>query len=563
MRSLRRRRGETVAVPERDAGTTRRRSWLPGARARRSRRRLGLRIRFAVALMATSVATLVGAGVALVPPLDRRLELDRLHTVEQVTRQARPALSELDASQLRPEAPALQTIVRGLARRVGGRVSVAAADGTVLADSDPDARFQPRIAAAGSDRHKVLRQGRADAAATVSTRVRTAAGTVTIALFKPLRDTRAALAVVRRALPIAALAGLLVALALAGLLSRTLLTRLARLRDGARALVGDGLSRPLPRDDSSDEVGELSRALERMRARLHDDARARHAFLTTASHELRTPLASLAGTLELLSEDLAACEPALRERGSTVAVGRVRGSRTHATRDPGAASRGVRGSGARDARGSASLESAARRAVAARHQAEQLTRLTADLLDLGRLDADIPPRRELVDVGELAEIVASEFAADRELRADERVSVRVDGGSRWALADPVATVRILRILVDNALAHGPSGGAIAVEVVAGARERTYVVVRDEGPGIGPSDHERVFARFERGTAVRHGHARGGFGLGLAIARGLALRMEGSLTLDPGAPTTFRLALPAAGPLPVGDEERLAEPATTG
>ncbi|HEY1538762.1 MAG TPA: histidine kinase dimerization/phospho-acceptor domain-containing protein, partial [Solirubrobacteraceae bacterium] len=440
---------------ERHGAAARRRSWLPGARARRSRRRLGLRIRFGVALMATSVATLVGAGVALVPPLDRRLELDRLHTVEQVTRQARPALSELDASQLKPDAPALQTIVRGLARRVGGRVSVAAADGTVLADSDPDARFQPRIAAAGSERHKVLRQGRADAAATVSTRVRTAAGTVTIALFKPLRDTRAALAVVRRALPIAALAGLLVALALAGLLSRTLLTRLARLRDGARALVGDGLSRPLPRDDSSDEVGELSRALERMRARLHDDARARHAFLTTASHELRTPLASLAGTLELLSEDLAACEPGLRERGTAVVPARARGSRTRAAMGSGSGSgsgwRGIRGPGARDAGGSASLESAARRAVAARHQAEQLTRLTADLLDLGRLDADIPPRRELVDVGELAEIVASEFAADRELRADERVSVRVDGGSRWALADPVATVWILRILVDNAL----------------------------------------------------------------------------------------------------------------
>ncbi|HEY1540764.1 MAG TPA: ATP-binding protein, partial [Solirubrobacteraceae bacterium] len=132
----------------------------------------------------------------------------------------------------------------------------------------------------------------------------------------------------------------------------------------------------------------------------------------------------------------------------------------------------------------------------------------------------------------------------------------------WALADPVATVRILRILIDNALAHGPAGGAIAVEVVAGAGERAHVVVRDEGPGIGPADRERMFARFERGSAVRHGRARGGFGLGLAIARGLALRMEGSLTLDPGAPTTFRLALPAAGPLPAGDEDRLAEPSAT-
>lgn len=471
----------------------------------RRRRRLGLRARFAAALMATSVATLVGAALALLPPLDRRLELDRLHTLEQVTRQARPEVGDLAADQLAPGAPALQAIVHGLARRVGGRVSVLSASGATLADSDPEARFSPRAATRGPERHKVVREGHDGAAATVSARVATPAGIVTIAIFKPLGDTRAALGVVRGALPVAALAGLLVALALTGVLSRTLLTRLARLRDGARRLVHDGLAEPLPADAATDEVGELTRALELMRSRLHEDARARHAFLTTASHELRTPLASLGGMLELLAEDLAA-QPA-------------------------------------------AVASAARRAGAARDQARQLTRLTSDLLDLGRLDADIPPRHELVDVGELAAIVAGEFAADRERLVGDRLSVRpASAGGGWALGDPVAIVQILRILVDNALAHGPAGGRIAVRIGAG-RDRTLVTVRDDGPGIDAADRERVFARFERGSAARSGQARGGFGLGLAIARGLATRMGGALTLDATAPTTFRLALTAAAPPP--------------
>lgn len=73
-------------------------------------------------------------------------------------------------------------------------------------------------------------------------------------------------------------------------------------------------------------------------------------------------------------------------------------------------------------------------------------------------------------------------------------------------------------------------------------DRVRVVVRDHGPGVPAGDRERIFERFARGDAAQ----APGFGLGLAIARELARRMDGDLALEPqpgGA--VFVLSLPAA------------------
>ncbi len=97
--------------------------------------------------------------------------------------------------------------------------------------------------------------------------------------------------------------------------------------------------------------------------------------------------------------------------------------------------------------------------------------------------------------------------------------------------------RALDNLVQNALRHCAS----QVRITAGRRAGWGEVrVADDGPGVPPGDRERIFRPGDRGTASRGA----GRGLGLAIARELAERHGGRLTLDPvGRGATFRLALP--------------------
>ena len=112
--------------------------------------------------------------------------------------------------------------------------------------------------------------------------------------------------------------------------------------------------------------------------------------------------------------------------------------------------------------------------------------------------------------------------------------------SRWSAADVVVegessvvrcTVadldRILDALIENAIDYGPSGQRIMVVVSPGRLE-----VADEGPGLAPGEEETIFARFHRGTVGRASRRRG-TGLGLPIARELAARWNGNVTLANG------------------------------
>lgn len=155
-------------------------------------------------------------------------------------------------------------------------------------------------------------------------------------------------------------------------------------------------------------------------------------------------------------------------------------------------------------------------------------------------------RSEPVELGELARAVAAEF----ELSADKRevtLAATPPQEPCWTSADPGSVARIVRILIDNALHFAPPSSSI--EIVAGRdRDFAQVVVRDDGPGVPPGERERIFERFTRGSdAASRG---GGFGLGLAIGRELAIRMGGDLELldDHEAPAG-KHAPPPNGTLP--------------
>ncbi|MEU5365502.1 HAMP domain-containing sensor histidine kinase [Streptomyces sp. NPDC005925] len=162
----------------------------------------------------------------------------------------------------------------------------------------------------------------------------------------------------------------------------------------------------------------------------------------------------------------------------------------------------------------------------------RLQRLAADLLLLARLDAGERPVADArVDLAALAR----EEAAGRD---GVRVTVRTESaevaGSRGQWARVVANV------LDNAQRHARS----AVEVtVRGEGGRVVVAVADDGDGVPEADRERIFERFVRLDAARS-RDDGGAGLGLAIARDVAVRHGGTLTVGtaPAGGALFELRL---------------------
>jgi two-component system sensor histidine kinase KdpD len=106
---------------------------------------------------------------------------------------------------------------------------------------------------------------------------------------------------------------------------------------------------------------------------------------------------------------------------------------------------------------------------------------------------------------------------------------------------------VLFNLLDNAAKYAPAGSAIAIRARQDGRE-VLVTVTDEGPGLPPSDLERVFDSFYR---VRKGdQVRAGTGLGLAICRGFVEAMGGTITAanrtDRGG-AIFTIRMPADAP----------------
>ncbi|MEU0113502.1 HAMP domain-containing sensor histidine kinase [Streptomyces bobili] len=161
----------------------------------------------------------------------------------------------------------------------------------------------------------------------------------------------------------------------------------------------------------------------------------------------------------------------------------------------------------------------------------RLQNLAADLLLLARLDAGERPADARVDLAALA----------RE-EAAGRVRVRVDAepaevsGSRGQLR------RVLANLFDNAQRHAHEIVTVTVRREGG---RAVVAVADDGDGVPEADRERVFERFVRLDAARS-RDDGGAGLGLAIARDVAERHGGTLTVrgTPEGGALFELRLPA-------------------
>jgi two-component system, OmpR family, sensor kinase len=311
-----------------------------------------------------------------------------------------------------------------------------------------------------------------------------------IAVFADsLDEVEGNVALIRRQVLLSGGIALAVALLAGYLVARALSQRVGRLEHAARKVAAGDFSNPI-RADSDDELGQLAAAFDDMQNQLARLDRARKQFIASASHELRTPIFSLGGFLELLTDE------DLDEETRRQFLDQLRG------------------------------------------QVDRMRKLATELLDLSRLEAGaLELRPEPTDVGQLAREVAAEFTPAAH-RHDSRVRLELADEPIELDCDPERVAQVLRILLDNALVHTPAGTGVRVSA---ARRNGHVrlEVSDRGLGIKRQNMPHIFEPFFTSNEEAQGA-----GLGLAIARELAERMQGRLTVRsaPGS-TTFSLVLP--------------------
>jgi signal transduction histidine kinase len=314
---------------------------------------------------------------------------------------------------------------------------------------------------------------------------------VGVAVFAgTLDEVEGNVALIRRQILLSGGIALVIALAAGYLVARALSQRVGRLESAARKVAAGDFSNPI-RADSDDELGQLAAAFDDMQNQLARLDRARKQFIASASHELRTPIFSLGGFLELLADE------DLDEETRRQFLDQLRG------------------------------------------QVDRMRKLATELLDLSRLESGaLELRPEPTDVGQLAREVAAEFTPAAQ-RHSSVVVLDLEEEPIELDCDPERVAQVLRILLDNALVHTPAG--TGVRVSADRRNgHVRLEVSDRGTGIKRQNMPHIFEPFFTSNEEAQGA-----GLGLAIARELAERMQGRLTVRsaPGS-TTFSLVLPA-------------------
>lgn len=172
--------------------------------------------------------------------------------------------------------------------------------------------------------------------------------------------------------------------------------------------------------------------------------------------------------------------------------------------------------------------------------ADRVTRLIAELLDVARIDSGrLSIRRQLVDLPDLIARQVAGLVASGEDATRFHVEVSDELPDLWADADKMR--QVVGNLIENAVRHG--SGTVRITVRSSDGSSTVATVEDEGEGIPPELAHRVFTKWWRGGK------RGGTGLGLYIVRGLIEAHGGRISLHEaaGGGALFRFELPAGTP----------------
>lgn len=237
---------------------------------------------------------------------------------------------------------------------------------------------------------------------------------------------------------------------------------------------------------------------------LQEASRLKSALLAAVSHDLRTPLAAIKASVSSLLEPGMYWEPDT-QRELLAAVN---------------------------------------------EETDRLTRLVSDLLDLSRIEGGaLRPELDWYDVAELVETVVARMEP---VARAHRLEVDVAPDTGAARLDYVQIGQVIANLIENAAKYAPAGTAIRVS----ARRREGAIeisVTDQGPGVPPSERERVFEKFYRAP---HAGRASGTGLGLAICKGLVEAHGGHIWVEdvPTGGARFVFTLPVPAPVPITEQE---------
>ena len=240
--------------------------------------------------------------------------------------------------------------------------------------------------------------------------------------------------------------------------------------------------------DGNDELAQLSNAFYEMAASIQNYEKQRAQYISMIAHDLRNPLASLTEFFQKISENAGMQNDKIRNLSLL--------------------------------------------------KLEQVNRMINDLLEFSRLDlGQVIFSPEKVSVKYLCEdIIAGyhEQASKFKLQPfSEQICV-------WA--DPIRLQQIIQNILDNSLKYTPRDSTVTIDCnVPDGKNRVEIIISDTGPGIPPEVMSNLFQPFQPNSLQKEGS----YGLGLAIAKKLAIRMNGDLQVasvkNQGA--TFRIILP--------------------
>ena len=246
------------------------------------------------------------------------------------------------------------------------------------------------------------------------------------------------------------------------------------------------------------EFREAERATREARDAAEEASRAKSEFVANMSHELRTPLQSILGFAEL---------GMLRGRAQPKLAGMFE-----------------------------DIHSAGQRMLT----------LVNDLLEVSKLESTVGTfHMERIDLRGVVRPVIRELEPLLE-RSHLMMDLRMPDLPLVAKADPLRFQQVIRNVVANAIKFSPPGSTITLEGYADPQGQTHLVVRDEGPGIPPSELHSIFEAFVQSSKTKDGS--GGTGLGLAICRKIVEAMGGRIFAEnvPASGAAFHIILPARG-----------------
>lgn len=314
--------------------------------------------------------------------------------------------------------------------------------------------------------------------------------------------------------------GILIAIALSASIAGEMARAIAHIETGARRVAQGDYAFRVDEGErgGGDEITSLARWFNAMAANVQDAFARRQAaeanrrqVIVALSHDLRTPLSSIRALIEAIDDGVVTDPDTVRRYQRTI-----------------------------------------------RAEARHLGVLLDDLFELSRLDAGaLALAREHIHIEDvLAD--ALESLGEQAERAGIRLDGDIEPGMPAYFLDPGQMYRVLINLLQNAIHHTPSGGAILLRATlqrSHSDERALLVqVIDGGMGIVADDLPHIFERTYRGEVSRHRVSRdgdacsagSGAGLGLAIARGIVEAHGGRIWAVSPLPSDLRPLVLAAG-----------------